>query len=118
MTQGYFNYINHFTTLKQLFFDRFWGYGASLWGPKDDMSFQIGLIQWLLPLLALFFAFRKNQKNKYTILTVLFIGFFFLFLTHNKSTFIWHLFPIMAYFQFPGAFLVLPCFVFALSLPP
>jgi len=121
MTQGYFNFINHFATLRQLFLDRFWGYGASLWGPKDDMSFQIGLIQWLLPLLALFFAFRKNQKNKYTILAVLFIGLFFLFLTHNKSTFIWHLFPIMAYFQFPWRFLgpalLCLCFVSA-SLRP
>jgi hypothetical protein len=105
MTQGYFNYINHFTTLYQLFINRFWGYGASLWGPQDDMSFQVGLVQWLLPLLAIFLIFRKNQTHRKPVITTALLGLFFLFLTHNKSTFIWQLFPIMAYFQFPWRFL-------------
>ena len=114
MTQGYFNYIIHFATLKQLFIDRFWGYGASLWGPKDDMSFQIGYLQWILPIIALILAFVKKHQSKYLILFILSLGLFFAFLTHNKSTFIWQLFPFMAYFQFPWRFLgaIILCFSF------
>ncbi|MFA7301124.1 MAG: hypothetical protein WC069_02355 [Candidatus Shapirobacteria bacterium] len=114
MTQGYFNYIIHFATLKQLFVDRFWGYGASLWGPKDDMSFQIGYLQWILPTTAVLVALYKNNKHKYLILITYIVGIFFTFLTHNKSTFIWQLFPFMAYFQFPWRFVggAILCFSF------
>lgn len=114
MTQGYFSYIIHFATLKQLFIDRFWGYGASLWGPKDDMSFQIGYLQWFLPFIATVLIFYKNHKQKYLVLSLFILGLFFAFLTHNKSTFIWHLFPFMSYFQFPWRFLgaIILCFSF------
>lgn len=114
MTQGYFNYIIHFATLKQLFIDRFWGYGASLWGPKDDMSFQIGYLQWMIPLLAVAVAFYKRNQVRFFALGVLITGLFFAFLTHNKSTFVWQLFPFMAYFQFPWRFLggIILCFAF------
>ncbi len=105
MIQGYFNYIIHFATLKQLFVDRSWGYGASLWGPVDDMSFQIGYLQWLLPTIATLLAFYKKNKHRFLILIVFILGLFFAFLTHNKSTFIWQLLPFMAYFQFPWRFL-------------
>lgn len=118
MTQEYFNYIIHFATLSQLFISRFWGYGASLWGPKDDMSFQIGQIQWILPLILVFLLiFIKNKennlKNKITIALFGLIGIFAIFLTHNKSTFIWQAFPFMSYFQFPWRFLGIVIFCFS-----
>jgi len=111
MTQGYFQYIIHFATLNQLFISRFWGFGASLWGPVDDMAFSIGLIQWLLPLIAIIFLFFKKSK-KYFGLSILFflIFLFYVFLTHNKSTFIWQLFPFMAFYQFPWRFLSIAIF--------
>ena len=111
MTQGYFQYIIHFATLNQLFVSRFWGFGASLWGPVDDMAFSIGLIQWLLPLIAIIFLFFKKSK-KYFGLSILFflIFLFYVFLTHNKSTFIWQLFPFMAFYQFPWRFLSIAIF--------
>lgn len=115
MTQGYFNFVNHFVDLKQLFISRFWGYGASLWGPVDDMSFQIGLIQWLIPLITfIMFFIKKVKKNQKTLLFFLFSALFFMFLTHSKSTFIWQTFPFMAYFQFPWRFLGFA--IFCLSL--
>lgn len=114
MTQGYFNYIIHFATLKQLFIDRFWGFGASLWGPKDDMSFQIGYIQWILPLIITIYSLWNKSKHIIIISSTFILGLFFTFLTHNKSTFIWQLFPFMDYFQFPWRFLgaVILCFSF------
>jgi hypothetical protein len=121
MTQGYFDYHIHFATLKQLFFDTSWGYGASLWGPIDDMSFKIGFLQWIIPTICLFFSFYKKHKNRFFLLGLYLLAFFFLFLTHNKSTFIWDTFPFMAYFQFPWRFVGPAVFCFSLisaSLKP
>lgn len=111
MTQGYFQYINHFATLNQLFISRFWGYGASLWGPVDDMAFSIGLVQWILPLISVIFLIIKKQK-KYVGAVGLFslIFLFYTFLTHNKSTFIWQAFPFMSFYQFPWRFLSIVIF--------
>ncbi len=115
MTQGYFSYINHFTTISELFLSRFWGYGASLWGPQDDMSFQIGYLQWILPLVVVIYTFfNKKLSHRWLILSGFFIGLLALFLTHNKSTFIWQLLPFMAYYQFPWRFLGLAVFCFSL----
>lgn len=41
LTSGHFDYRAHFVGLRQFVIPS-WGYGASLWGPIDDMSFQIG----------------------------------------------------------------------------
>jgi len=117
MTQGYFQYIIHFATLSQLFISRFWGYGASLWGPVDDMAFSLGLIQWVIPLIVVIFIFfkkifKKNSLPKQTnfIFFFFFVFLFSIFLTHNKSTFIWQTLPFMAYFQFPWRFLSIAIF--------
>ena len=112
MTQGYFNYINHFVTLNQLFISRFWGYGASLWGPIDDLSFQVGIVHWLIPLIVLFLAVRSKQRQ--LIYSLFFIAIFSLFLTHNRSTPIWQALPFMAFFQFPWRFLGLAMLCFSL----
>jgi len=50
-TQDYYSYQLHWTTLKQLFVSNFWGYGGSTWGPNDTLSFSVGYLQWILPLL-------------------------------------------------------------------
>lgn len=117
MTQGYFDYKAHFTTLAQLFLDRSWGFGASLWGPKDDMSFQVGIVHWLIPLLLFIFTFIKPNKFKLLnlIRLCLILGLFFLFLTHNKSSFIWQLLPFMPYFQFPWRFIGFAVFFFSFA---
>jgi len=118
MTQGYFYYIIHFITLKQLFFNHNdWGYGASLWGPIDDMSFQLGYLQWLIPLgiiTYIFLRLKSKIKNRYLIIFLFVAGLFFLFLTHNKSTFIWQSIPLLPFYQFPWRFLA-PA-IFTLSL--
>lgn len=115
MTQGFFNYIIHFATLKELFISNFWGYSGSMWGPLDGLSFNIGLFQYLIPTVVfLYYLFGKNLKHRLLIISFYLIGLFGLFLTHNKSTFIWQLLPFMAYFQFPWRFLGLTIFCFSL----
>lgn len=112
MTEGYFSFVNHFATLKQLFLDFSWNYGASLWGPIDDMSFQIGYLQWLLPLISLYFI-RSKHVFFWTS-----IGYFFLFLTHNKSGFLWANISILPFYQFPWRFLGPAIFSFSLASAP
>jgi hypothetical protein len=115
MTQGYFNYIIHFATINQLFISRFWGYGASLWGPVDDLSFQIGHPLWIVAILAIIHLLKnKSAKHFHLLVSVFGVGLLSIFLTHNRSTFIWQLLPFLAYYQFPWRFLGLS--VFCLSL--
>ena len=115
-TQGYFDFRAHFTTLYQLFFSRFWGYGGSTWGNEDGLSLSIGLAQWVLPAIALIIIFlKKKLKGARTFLLLLGLAFFFLLLTHNKTAFLWEALPFMAYIQFPWRFLAVALFCFSLA---
>lgn len=120
LIQGYFNYLAHFVTLKQLFFTTFWGYGSSEIGPTDDLSFFIGPVHVLLFLaaatLGLYQSFRRRLDQ--TTLIVLAAGLFTLlslFMTHQKSTFLWQILPL-SYLQFPWRFLVTANFFLALCV--
>jgi len=111
---GYFNYLAHFATVSQLFFSRFWGYGASVWGTDDGLSFSLGQVQWLLAVIALlaflWFSLRKKRKEIW-LLFLLFV--FFLgtaFLAHQRSSFIWLALPILGNMQFPWRFVGLSGF--------
>jgi len=111
MTEGYFSYIIHFATLKELFISRYWGYSGSMWGPLDGLSFQIGLTQYAVPVSVFILTLlKRNTKHRFLIMFFSLIALISLFLTHSKSTFIWQLFPFMAYFQFPWRFLGLSIF--------
>jgi uncharacterized membrane protein YfhO len=123
LTGGYFDFRGHFVELKQ-FFSTFWGYGASVWGPEDGMSFQVGVVQWVTIGLTLVFAFIKRKQiikdRTIYLLVVVFASFLFsLFMQHNRSTFIWLAVPMLQYVQFPWRFLAITVFfvaVFAGSL--
>lgn len=69
LLQGYFNYLAHFASVGQLLFSSYWGYGSSELGPYDDMSFSVGLVHWLLPLLALLLLkiLRKKKEMATTV---------------------------------------------------
>lgn len=113
---GYFNFRAHFVAIKQ-FFSLFWGYGSSLWGPEDGLSFQIGLVNLAVLAIAIVLAFF-HRKNKKFLLLMLFAGLSFLssvFLQHNKSAFIWEAIPLMAFIQFPWRFLGISIFITALA---
>lgn len=49
---GYFQYVNHFVYPFQLF-SPFWGYGYAGVGPKDGMSFQLGVVPVVLGILGI-----------------------------------------------------------------
>jgi hypothetical protein len=115
-TTGYFDFRAHFVTLYQIFISRFWGYGGSTWGPEDGLSVSIGQIQWILPLIISFFVILKKKISSNIDFIILSIfGLLYIFLTHNKSTFIWTNIPGIPYIQFPWRFLGMATFCLALA---
>lgn len=113
---GYFDFRAHFVTLKQIFLSYNWGYGGSTWGDKDNLNLSVGFLQWIVPFLTLIMlAVNKKLKQNKTFLTLFISGIFYLFLTHNRSTFIWEVLPFMKYIQFPWRFLGIAVFCFALA---
>lgn len=112
MTSGYFNYLAHFTSIRQLFFRGHWGFGSSELGPYDDASFSVGIIHFLSLIITIVLSlknriFSKNNFNKITILFFTFIFSSSIFLTHSRSSLIWQTFTFLKYFQFPWRFLTL-----------
>lgn len=116
MISGYFNYLAHFVSLKQLFFSTHWGYGSSEFGPHDDLSFSVGILHWFFALVAAVIAFISRKKNKLAFWVLVFLGIagiFSAFMIHQRSVFIWNRIPLLAYLQFPWRFLALVIFFFS-----
>lgn len=107
-------YQNHFPTLSQIFYSP-WGYGISKPGPSDDMSFMLGLGQWIAIILALFSLSIKSIKNETRAILLFLLGVFFVsvFLMLEQSNFIWKALPLLSQFQFPWRFLSLSVFASA-----
>jgi len=100
--------IDHFPFMKQLVIPS-WGYGASHWGPYDDLSFQIGIVN-LLAVGILFLVFLLRFKKLYLTLWVL-GGFGVSVVFMNIRTLpIWKLLPFYNFIQFPWRLLYLTTF--------
>jgi len=122
MFRNYFDFRAHFVSLNQLFISNFWGDGPSVWQEADGMSFMVGYLHWLLPLLLLlyfFFRLLRRQKISSSLflssMLILFAGFY-LFLTHSQSTPVWLLLPPIQKIQFPWRFLNPSLFLLSLSV--
>lgn len=122
LVKGYYEFIAHFATIGQLLFARYWGYGASIWGPNDGMPFQIGQIHWVLSLVILVFVILSLIKKKldiqkdslYVIFFSIAFAWFASFMAHQNSTPIWQHFKPLEFVQFPWRFLTLAIFGFSL----
>jgi hypothetical protein len=105
LISGYGSFEYHFLYIRQLFHG-IWGYGGSVLGLEDGMSFAIGYV-----LMGLFTAALVSLIfiKKIRLYTVVFAGVsaVALFLTIFKSSFVWKTVPLMRYFQFPWRFLSL-----------
>jgi uncharacterized membrane protein YfhO len=105
-----FNFFDHFPTIKQLI-TPFWGYGASVPGPYDGMSFFIGeinLIVLITTTLYLIFRFSKIPVMiKKISIWCLFLVVISVFMMNFRSTWFWKNIPLIAYFQFPWRFLTM-----------
>jgi hypothetical protein len=123
---GYYDYVAHYATLNQMFISRFWGYGASLFGVEDEMSFQIGHLHWGLSMVLGAYALNILYKNRKklikvvvnnevlsAILFMLFMGWFSAFMAHPRSTAIWNAIEPLRFVQFPWRYLILTTMAFS-----
>ncbi|MGB3977107.1 MAG: 6-pyruvoyl-tetrahydropterin synthase-related protein [bacterium] len=103
MTKGFADYKQHFIYFKQ-YFSFYWNYGASVLGPGDAISFQIGNAALLCFLIGIPITLKQKNKNKLITCAVLAastILIISIFLTHQSSQKIWQLLPILPLIQFP-----------------
>lgn len=114
-----FNYYDHFPTIRQLL-TPYWGYGSSVPGPGDGMSFFLGSVNiavLVLGLVMFIFNFKKiNRNRKLLIIWVIFGIASAFFLMNNRSIFVWNKTPLLPYFQFPWRFLILTTFFIPLFI--
>ena len=115
LTRELANYKIHFVYLKQFWYSA-WGYGGSLAGSEDGLTFQLGKIHILVIGLSLaafiFYLFGRN-KSKETIRYFLFSFFlliFSLFMASNLSSAVWDKIQYLWYLQFPWRFLTFTTF--------
>jgi hypothetical protein len=123
MFSGYYDWRAHFASLDQLFLSRFWGWGPSVWGTGDQMSFSIGHIHWMLGVIVVLITmlkiYRQVKKSKIDLkyflpLGIFMIGLFYVFLVHQRSIFIWQLIKPLQLAQFPWRLLAVVSFSFSL----
>ncbi|MCL4366971.1 6-pyruvoyl-tetrahydropterin synthase-related protein [Patescibacteria group bacterium] len=108
-----FNFIDHFPTLKQLVTPYF-GYGASVPGPYDGMSFFLGegsLLMIVIALISLVIFWKKLTVNQRVLLIWAWLTITSaIFMMNYRSTIIWKTIPLLPYFQFPWRFLMMTTF--------
>ena len=99
------NYSDHFPAFFQLIFPS-WGSGFSVSGIMDGMSFQIGLVHWLVVLAGLIIIWRQKIRSRKPIF---FLAWFVLlvFLMLEISLPLWRFLSPLSYLQYPWRLLAL-----------
>ncbi len=114
-----FNFYDHFPTIKQLITPYF-GYGASVPGPYDGMSFFVGLFNLLavaFGILILVLKWKKMDKFvKSLFVWMISVFMISIFMMNHRSALVWENVPLIQYFQFPWRFLMLTTFLSPLFL--
>lgn len=98
----------HFPTLLQLLYSP-WGFGQSVPGPNDGMSFMVGPLQLLAGSVGLWAAFGKGPGPvRRLAIGAAAASAFGLFLASPVSAFVWEGVPPLQYLVFPWRALGLP----------
>jgi len=101
LLQGYLNYSNHFVYLHQLFYSP-WGYGLSLPGDHDGMSFAVGWSHLLLAVIAGIWMARKPEAGDRRLLRFVAISALgFCVLTLQDAVWFWDHAPLLRFVEFP-----------------
>lgn len=105
---GAADFRDHFICVGQLW-DSVWGFGGSVKGCIDGMSFKLGKINILILCLSLilfiFLLYKKRIKNSLFIYSSFFFLLFSVFMLTEYSLFIWKLAPAISFLQYPWRFL-------------
>lgn len=114
-----FKFADHYPTIAQLI-TPYWGYGASVPGPGDGMSFFLGVVPVLMIIVGFLVAVTSWTRLKLEIKMILIWTFVSLstvfFLMNYRSLFLWNNLPFLPYFQFPWRFLILTTFAIPLLI--
>jgi hypothetical protein len=107
--EGYLDYRHHFVYPVQLIHSP-WGYGLSLPGIQDEMSFAAGPVHLLLALAALLLLWRIRRIRGQGGLIISFSLVLLLlaaFLSSTGAMFLWERLPLLHYLEFPWRLLSL-----------
>ena len=114
-----FNFYDHFPTLRQ-FITPYWGYGASVPGPYDTMSFYMGMTGIVVVTLGTAIFLFKNKKfskaEKIFFCWATLVVLVSVFMMNFRSAWFWRNLPLLPYFQFPWRFLAMTTLVSPLFL--
>jgi len=102
--QSEYYYADHFVHPSQ-WFSTFWGFGNSVKGTGDTMSFQIGIVLLSVAGIALLAMCISKHGRDFFTLQLLLLGTFAIALTSGYSMFVYQLAPPLAFVQFPWRFL-------------
>jgi len=115
---GYFDYRQHFVSLRQLFLTNNWEYGSSELGDKDELNLSVGYVQWAVSLAGLAFALvglkKKNKEKSILVITLFIFWLYSLFMMHLKSSVVWGKLSFFQWLQFPWRFMSASVFLTAL----
>ncbi len=95
------SYQIHFICPQQLWYSP-WGFGGSVVGCNDGLSFALGKIYFVVIILGLGVSIFK--KTRIGLISFLLLAFS-LFMTQPFSKFVWDKLPVLWYLQFPWRFL-------------
>ncbi|HVX29854.1 MAG TPA: 6-pyruvoyl-tetrahydropterin synthase-related protein, partial [Nitrolancea sp.] len=115
LLQGMLKYSNNFVYLRQLLYSP-WGYGTSVPGTHDGMSFQLGPVHILLLVaaLTLFARIRASSERAAWMTAILAaVALGAALLTTNLAWPIWKPLTLLHYLEFPWRFLTLAAFATA-----
>lgn len=109
LTHELANYKIHFIYPYQFWFSP-WGYGGSIAGPYDGISFQLGKVHIFLVIFSVaaflfYFFIQKKRESTKIYLFSFFLLLFSLFMSSIYSQFIWDKITYLWYLQFPWRFL-------------
>ncbi|HPQ39177.1 MAG TPA: 6-pyruvoyl-tetrahydropterin synthase-related protein, partial [bacterium] len=110
MTQGFADYSKHFIAPFQ-WVSFYWNYGASVRGPGDAISFQLGNLALIATVIGIPHISRMAKSSRphrlalYAVAGTLLIS---LFLMLRVSSPVWETIPILPMLQFPYRLLVIP----------
>lgn len=106
------DFHRHFVCLSQLWYSP-WGFGGSIPGCIDGISFALGkiyIVLFILSLLSLAYLFRKKKKEAWFALIAAVGTLFSLFMLLPYSVKFWNLIPQLAFLQYPWRYFVLVFF--------
>lgn len=109
ITSGYFHYSQHFLYLRQ-FLNSPWGFGGSIYGLEDGISFEIGKIQLILITISvslLLWVKKTKPQTKIILITSYILMAASMLMATFKTQFLWDSITLLQYIQFPWRFLSL-----------